>query len=438
MPRLEKVPAPERALELAVSRAMDLETGLETLPAWERWLFDVASGGSSSLPEAISWYEELASVSRKPLVHVYLAILEGEAGLVDKVRNTTEGWRSRADPFPIFSRFIQAAYLDSTLDPSSELALQAELAEALPAGWFYDRLAISLATKANNVPLLTATREAATLRAAPLLRSSRTFLSVELGIIMIGLAAIVFLLVEPRGGRRWLMVGGSSMPPVWSGRVGAIVLLRGGAAAVVVLVALLTIGGNSTLFMGMALPLLYLPFLWLTSRHLLRPTGMGFGQGFGLRLVPGGWAGLVLAVLMLVTIQLLLEWGLSVGAGALNFSIHWTEWFDPDLAWGSGSRLGIALMEFLVFAPVFEEIVFRGVLFGSLRRKFGFGVSAVLSASVFAVAHGYGVLGFVSVLLSGVIWAWGYEKTGSLLPGMVAHVTNNLLVCSAVMLILRS
>jgi hypothetical protein len=47
------------------------------------------------------------------------------------------------------------------------------------------------------------------------------------------------------------------------------------------------------------------------------------------------------------------------------------------------------------------------------------------------------LVGFISVLWSGVLWAWLYEKTGSLLPGILAHAINNLLVCLAVMALLR-
>ena len=96
------------------------------------------------------------------------------------------------------------------------------------------------------------------------------------------------------------------------------------------------------------------------------------------------------------------------------------------------------MLEFVVYAPVLEEIAFRGILFGTLRRKFSFAPAAFIGALVFAVAHGYGWIGFLSVLWSGVVWAWGYEKTGSLLPGMLAHALNNLLVSGSVIHLLRS
>jgi uncharacterized protein len=98
----------------------------------------------------------------------------------------------------------------------------------------------------------------------------------------------------------------------------------------------------------------------------------------------------------------------------------------------------VSLLEFVVLAPLFEELAFRGLLFGTLRRKFAWSTSAVLSAAVFALAHGYGVLGFVSVFWSGLLWAWIYEKTGSLLPSILAHAANNLFVCLSILYLFRS
>ena len=86
-----------------------------------------------------------------------------------------------------------------------------------------------------------------------------------------------------------------------------------------------------------------------------------------------------------------------------------------------------------ILAPLFEELVFRGLLFAILRRKFRFLPAALISASIFGLAHGYGAVGLISVCWSGVLWAWIYEKTGSLAPGILAHAINNLLVCLAVM-----
>jgi membrane protease YdiL (CAAX protease family) len=95
------------------------------------------------------------------------------------------------------------------------------------------------------------------------------------------------------------------------------------------------------------------------------------------------------------------------------------------------------IFDTVVLTPVFEEIIFRGLLFATLRRRFGTGTAAVLSASIFAIAHGYGVLGFAAVFWSGLLWALAYERTGSLLPSMAAHAADNLMASIGVILILR-
>jgi membrane protease YdiL (CAAX protease family) len=48
------------------------------------------------------------------------------------------------------------------------------------------------------------------------------------------------------------------------------------------------------------------------------------------------------------------------------------------------------------------------------------------------------LIGFLSVFWSGVLWAWVYERTGSLWPGMIAHAVNNLLVCLGIIALLRT
>src|SRR5207237_1249443 len=48
-----------------------------------------------------------------------------------------------------------------------------------------------------------------------------------------------------------------------------------------------------------------------------------------------------------------------------------------------------------------------------------------------------GAAGFASVFLSGALWAWSYERTRSLLPGMIAHMANNAAVGLTLLWLLR-
>ncbi len=106
--------------------------------------------------------------------------------------------------------------------------------------------------------------------------------------------------------------------------------------------------------------------------------------------------------------------------------------------WPLPDRAEIAsILDDVILAPFFEEVVFRGLLFAALRRRFGFAASAGLSAAIFALGHGYGAVGSLSVFWSGLLWAWAYEKTKSLLPAMGAHAAGNLMVALEVLGLFR-
>ena len=84
-----------------------------------------------------------------------------------------------------------------------------------------------------------------------------------------------------------------------------------------------------------------------------------------------------------------------------------------------------------------QERVFRGVLYATLRLRLRTAPATLVSAAIFALAHGYGVVGFVSVFASGVLWALAYERTRSLLPGMLAHAASNVQATAIVLATLR-
>jgi membrane protease YdiL (CAAX protease family) len=439
VPPVERIASADRALALMVGRTMELDAALAGAPAWERWLHDITTDtGVDELALALTWYKELAASSNQPLVHLQMAVLEAEAGQLEQVHQKSRAWAHLADPYPFFARVLRGAYLEPRQGPTDELGLQAELAERIPASWFYDRLAISLAERAGDAALLSASQASLAARGDLLLGRIRILTAIELLLILAGLFGVLLLIMRiPQGLGTRFPVGTASIPPPWRGWVGMAVLVRGGALAVLISAVFLFIDIESPWLELSAMPIASLPLLVMAQRHLFKPKGLRLWQGLGLQPHRSGRRSFVPVSLALLAAGLLGEWGLGVLAEWLDLSTHWTEWFDPDLVWGNGPVLAMSLLEFVFFAPVLEEIVFRGLLFGTLRRRFGCGASAVFSASIFALAHGYGALGFASVFWSGMLWAWAYEKTGSLLPAILAHALNNLLVCMTIISFLR-
>jgi uncharacterized protein len=431
--RLDTIDDPARALALIVERTMDLEDAFTRASRWERRFYELTvSDSRNEIDESIAWYEELAdAVPGEPGVQVRLAILYGEAGRIDEVLETVERWRARGDAGA--ADVLAAAYLDAPID--SLPRLRAVAMRMVAPGWFRDRLLLHLADRADDMRAREAIVASARARTTPLLRRVRALTAAELVALGLGLAGLVFVL---RG--RSVRVDTALVPAPWHLREGLVVLVRGAGGGVLVLVAVWTLGRwrpNDPLLATLTIPIMYAPLLWLARRRLFAPAGVGLVRGLGWLPAPGSPRALLWTTALLVGMGTATDLALGLLSEAANMSAHWTEWFDEDLAWGGPLVTGASLLGTVLFAPVFEEIVFRGLLYATLRRRLAWPLAATLSAGIFAIAHGYGAAGFGSVFISGLLWAIAYERTGSLLPNMAAHVLNNVAAALGVLLLLR-
>jgi membrane protease YdiL (CAAX protease family) len=94
----------------------------------------------------------------------------------------------------------------------------------------------------------------------------------------------------------------------------------------------------------------------------------------------------------------------------------------------------------VVWAPIGEELFYRGYMQGVLRQTRSFGVSALVSATFFGIRHATHLFFLwpnvpwiaaanwvVSAFVFGWLMSYLYEKTGSLYPPMVVHAVVNLI-----------
>jgi membrane protease YdiL (CAAX protease family) len=96
----------------------------------------------------------------------------------------------------------------------------------------------------------------------------------------------------------------------------------------------------------------------------------------------------------------------------------------------------MALLAGAVFvAPFCEEIFFRGYLFGGLLRGIPVWAAVVLSALLFAIAHG-DIGSFALLLVIGLVLALMRWRLGSIWPGMLLHACNNATAAIAIFLAL--
>ena len=121
----------------------------------------------------------------------------------------------------------------------------------------------------------------------------------------------------------------------------------------------------------------------------------------------------------------LLLW-LGGSAAAAITTGHW-------LIYARGWPLVLA---FLVFGPLGEELLFRGLVFGYARATWpSSALTAVLVSTIAfnlhhialnAAPHGFAMAQFLLTIPMGVVLALLRERTGSLWPGLLVHVATNL------------
>jgi membrane protease YdiL (CAAX protease family) len=95
-------------------------------------------------------------------------------------------------------------------------------------------------------------------------------------------------------------------------------------------------------------------------------------------------------------------------------------------AYKSASFLPLLFFGFVVAAPLFEELLFRGFIFQGVCRRLGPAAAVVLPAVVFAASHlQYDKFGIANVAIIGLVLAIARLKTESIYVPMAMHMLQN-------------
>jgi len=97
----------------------------------------------------------------------------------------------------------------------------------------------------------------------------------------------------------------------------------------------------------------------------------------------------------------------------------------PPTLLSPSARLALCALT-VCAAPVFEEFVFRGLIFGGMRRSLNVLLSALGSAGLFAIVHP--PFSMLPVFVLGLGTAWVYGRKKMLLASMATHAVYNAIV----------
>jgi membrane protease YdiL (CAAX protease family) len=166
-----------------------------------------------------------------------------------------------------------------------------------------------------------------------------------------------------------------------------------------------------------------LPLLYYLRRRLLPPHGVELATVFGLRR-EGRARDLLVATLVLTAIEQALSAAIGIGAAAARRGV-WHESLSAEVVNGTRAEAVGFFIEAIAWAPLFEEIACRGLIYTSLRTRLAPWPAALLSAAVFTLPHIYSLPASLTLFAGAVASALVYERTRSLLPCIAAHAANN-------------
>ncbi len=274
--------------------------------------------------------------------------------------------------------------------------------------------------------------EADPLRAATISAAERTVLFGALGVVVIGLMTLAGLVLLITGIVLWYLgklptrfgvarVLPADRAPYVEGFAAYLsIYILGSLVLMLHLLPISTRWGLLLLPLGFGVAVMWPVLCGQTWGEWRATVGLHAGRGFFTELACGavGYvAGLPLLALGVIATTIIVKMTGADPTHPISREI------TPDPV-----RIGLLLLLASVWAPITEELMFRGELFGHLRERWGWWGSALVVSLVFAIIHPQGlaalpVLGSIALVLAAI-----REWRGSILGCMMAHCINNTVV----------
>lgn len=124
-----------------------------------------------------------------------------------------------------------------------------------------------------------------------------------------------------------------------------------------------------------------------------------------------------------------------IGSQALTYLLDKSPLVFVDPLYQSVSSVWLLVFAMVIVAPIYEELVFRGILWSAIAEQFaatphskqrGALVASIVTSLIFAVIHlQYGIYEITTIVVLAFIFCYARIKSGSLVLPMLLHIINN-------------
>ena len=124
-----------------------------------------------------------------------------------------------------------------------------------------------------------------------------------------------------------------------------------------------------------------------------------------------------------------------IGSQALTYVLDKSPLAFVDPLYQSVSSVWLLIFAMVIVAPIYEELIFRGLLWSAIAEQFaassdtehrGAMVASLVTSLIFAVIHlQYGIYEISTIVVLALLFCYARIKSGSLILPMLLHIINN-------------
>ncbi|WP_296243191.1 MULTISPECIES: CPBP family intramembrane glutamic endopeptidase [unclassified Psychrobacter] len=124
-----------------------------------------------------------------------------------------------------------------------------------------------------------------------------------------------------------------------------------------------------------------------------------------------------------------------IGSQALTYLLNESPLVFVDPLYQSVSSVWLLVFAMVIVAPIYEELIFRGLLWSAIAEQFpdasysghrGAIVASLVTSLIFAAIHlQYGIYEISTIVVLALIFCYARIKSGSLVLPMLLHIINN-------------
>jgi membrane protease YdiL (CAAX protease family) len=128
-------------------------------------------------------------------------------------------------------------------------------------------------------------------------------------------------------------------------------------------------------------------------------------------------------VIFAVSMNFLIDWLLSL-ASQVRFLSPLFERYDQLAQYITGGSFVLSLLAVGIIGPIFEEILFRGLIFGELRKITTVRAALFIQAALFGICH-FNVIQSSYAFVIGILIGFVYYRSNSIIAPMIVHIAIN-------------